>query len=167
MEILKQIFEKNRAWAKGVTDADPEFFHRLSNQQSPEYLWIGCSDSRVPANQIMDLPPGEVFVHRNVANQVISADINCLSVIQFSVETLKVKHIIVTGHYGCGGVQAALENQASGYLYDWLEPLRGIASQHRKELTQLTDKERVNRLCELNVIAQVAHVCQTYHVQRA
>ena len=147
---------------------DPDFFKRLVGQQSPEYLWIGCSDSRVPANEIVGMAPGELFVHRNVANQVIQTDFNCLSVIQFAIEALKVRHILVVGHYGCGGVQAAYENGDNGQLDNWLRNIKEVQSRHFDELEAVADKgERLQRLCELNVKAQVANVCHTNIVQNA
>ena len=168
MRVLNQLFEKNRAWAANITREDPDFFTRLARQQAPEYLWIGCSDSRVPANQIVGLLPGEMFVHRNVANVVVHTDLNCLSVMQFAVEVLKVKHIIVCGHYGCGGVLAALRDDKLGLVDNWLRHVQDVRAQHRAELDALeTDEQRHARLCELNVIEQVAHVCQTTVVRDA
>ena len=148
--------------------SDPDFFLKLSKQQSPEYLWIGCSDSRVPANEIIGKLPGEVFVHRNIANLVIHTDINCLSVIQYAVEVLKIKHIIVCGHYGCGGVHAALENNALGLIDNWIQNIRDIYRNHQSEIDSLqNDKDKINLLCELNVVEQVANVCHTSIVQNA
>ncbi|HBA35426.1 MAG TPA: carbonate dehydratase [Gammaproteobacteria bacterium] len=165
---LKQLFQNNREWAQKETDADPQFFARLAGQQAPEYLWIGCSDSRVPANQIVGLLPGELFVHRNIANVVIHTDLNCLSVMQYAVEVLKVKHIIVTGHYNCGGVQAAMQNQQFGLVDNWLRNIRDLYHASADELAQLSnDQEKLNRLCELNVKAQVNNVCHTQIVQNA
>ena len=165
---LKQLFQNNREWAQKETDADPQFFARLAGQQAPEYLWIGCSDSRVPANQIVGLLPGELFVHRNIANVVIHTDLNCLSVMQYAVEVLKVKHIIVTGHYNCGGVQAAMQNQQFGLVDNWLRNIRDLYHASADELAQLSnDQEKLNRLCELNVKAQVNNVCHTHIVQNA
>ena len=167
MNKLTTLFKKNKAWADQQTQRDTKFFSRLSKQQSPEYLWIGCSDSRVPANQIIDLPPGEVFVHRNIANVVVHTDLNCLSVIQFAVEVLKVKHIIVCGHYGCGGVQAAMEDRQHGLIDNWLQHIRDVMRLHEDELSQLPDGQRCDRLCELNVIEQVRHVCSSTIIQNA
>jgi carbonic anhydrase len=165
---LTQLFEKNKEWVASVIDSDPEFFNRLANQQSPEYLWIGCSDSRVPANQITGLAPGEVFVHRNIANVVVHTDLNALSVIQFAIDQLKVKHIIVVGHYGCGGVRAALENVRIGLADNWIRHVKDVHDKHGTYLGRLTNQtERLNRLCELNVIEQVVNVCQTTSVQDA
>ncbi len=165
MKTLSKLFENNRVWAKNIKDEDPEFFANLSQMQSPEYLWIGCSDSRVPANQIVNLPPGEVFVHRNIANVVVHTDLNCLSVIQFAVDVLKVKHIIVCGHYGCGGIQAALEKKQHGLIDYWLRHIKDVARFHAEELSGLTEEEKHARLCELNVIEQVFNVCNTTTVQ--
>lgn len=168
MRTLDALFKKNRDWAEKVKARDPDFFQTLSQQQSPEYLWIGCADSRVPANEIVDLLPGELFVHRNVANVVVHTDLNCLSVIQFAVEALKVKHIIVTGHYGCGGVQAALENRKLGLIDNWLRHVQDVREKHRDLLSGLEDEQqRLDKLCELNVIEQVVNVCQTTIVQSA
>ena len=167
MKTLKHLFDKNQRWARDVKDRVPDFFTRLSKQQSPEYLWIGCSDSRVPANEIVDLPPGEVFVHRNIANVVVHTDLNCLSVIQYAVEVLKVKHIIVCGHYGCGGVKAALDNQEHGLIDNWLRHIKDVYRFNANELTPLGNEEKVDRLCELNVREQVLDVCNTTIVQQA
>ena len=168
MRVLKNLFDQNKNWADKVKKSDPEFFLNLSKQQSPQYLWIGCSDSRVPANQIIDLPPGEVFVHRNIANVVVHTDLNCLSVIQFAVEVLKVKHIIVCGHYGCGGVQASMENKDHGLIDNWLQNIKDVYRYHQTQIDGVPDKsERVNLLCEFNVIEQVANVCHTTVVQKA
>jgi carbonic anhydrase len=168
MNELKHLLEKNRAWAESVRQREPEFFDKLVDLQTPEYLWIGCSDSRVPANQITGLVPGEVFVHRNVANLVVHADLNCLSVLQLAVDILKVKHIIVCGHYGCGGVIAAHDHQKLGLVDNWLCHVREVAQRH-KDLLALADghEERIARLCELNVIEQVVNVVQTTVVQDA
>ena len=166
MKTLKHIFEKNRQWATSVNDKDPEFFSKLAAQQHPEYLWIGCSDSRVPANQIMDLPPGEVFVHRNIANVVVHTDLNCLSVIHFAIEVLKVKHIIVCGHYGCGGVMAAMEDQDHGMIDNWLRHIKDVRRFNSESLDGLDGPEKLDRLCELNVIEQVRNVCNTPVVQK-
>ncbi|TBW56622.1 carbonate dehydratase [Marinobacter halodurans] len=168
MRRLNHIFESNREWAEKIKEEDPQFFERLSNQQSPEYLWIGCADSRVPANQIMNLMPGDVFVHRNVANVVVHTDFNCLSVIQFAVEVLKVKHIMVVGHYGCGGVKAALKDQGLGLINNWLRHIQDVRDQFKPVLQKLpSEQDQIDRLCELNAIEQVRHVCQTTIVQDA
>ena len=151
----------NSAWANSINASDPDFFRKLANQQSPEYLWIGCSDSRVPANQITGLAPGEVFVHRNVANVVAETDFNVLAVIQYAVDVLKVRHIIICGHYGCGGVQAALDNLRHGMIDNWLAGIRSLSRMHRKELATLSPEAAVDRLCELNVLAQAGHVAHT------
>jgi len=161
------LLAANRAWAAEVTDKDPDFFNRLAEQQSPSYLWIGCSDSRVPANQIVGLPPGDVFVHRNIANLVVPSDLNCLSVLQYAVDVLAVRHVIVTGHYGCGGVMAALENQRVGLADNWLRHLEAIKRDHEAELEQLGATERARRLCEINVRSQVLNVGRTTIVQDA
>jgi len=165
--MLEDLFRNNLSWVERITANDPEFFTRLAKQQAPEFLWIGCSDSRVPANEIMGLLPGEVFVHRNVANLVIHTDMNCLSVLQYAIEVLKVKHILVTGHYGCGGVQAALDNREFGLIDNWLRNLKDIYRLYEKEFEGLDDQERLNLLCELNVVEQVANVCHTTFVQSA
>jgi len=158
MYSLSRLFERNRAWAAGRIAADPHFFDRLCEIQAPDYLWIGCSDSRVPANEIVGLDPGELFVHRNVANMVTPGDSNCLAVVQYAVETLKVRHVIVCGHYGCGGVLAALESGAdlSGHIERWLAPLRQLANAHAGELSAIADRTaRWRRLCEINVVEQM------------
>lgn len=168
MRVLSYLFEKNQAWAARIRERDPEFFTNLAKQQAPEYLWIGCSDSRVPANQIVDLLPGEIFVHRNIANIVVHSDLNCLSVIQFAVEVLGVKHIIVCGHYGCGGIRAALEEQDHGLIDNWLRHIKDVYRVHQAEIDGLaTESQRLNRLCELNVIEQVANVSNTTIVRNA
>jgi len=168
MDRIDKLFDNNRRWAQSVKTSDPDFFKKLASQQSPEYLWIGCSDSRVPANQIVGLMPGEVFVHRNVANMVVHTDFNCLSVLQFAVDVLKVKHIMVVGHYGCGGVVAAYENADNGLIDNWLRNIKDVQHRHRKALERVEDKgERLDLLCELNVKTQVAHVCHTTIVQNA
>ncbi len=168
MESLGHLFAQNHAWADAIKRRDPEFFQTLSRQQSPEYLWIGCSDSRVPANEIVGLLPGEVFVHRNIANVVVHADLNCLSVVQFAVDMLKVKHIMVVGHYGCGGVQAALRCQRVGLADNWLRHVQDVKHKHEACLCRLPDDtERSARLCEFNVVEQVWNVCQTTIVQDA
>jgi carbonic anhydrase len=165
---ISWLFEQNKAWADKVKKADPDFFTNLADQQHPELLWIGCSDSRVPANQITGLPPGEVFVHRNIANVVVASDLNCLSVIQFAVEVLGVKHIIVCGHYGCGGVAASMEDKDHGLIDNWLHHIRDVHRLHADELDAITDKtDRQNRLCELNVIEQTANVCNTTIIKNA
>ncbi len=168
MSPLPYVFERNAQWAQERTDADPDYFQRLAKQQAPELFWIGCSDSRVSANVIAGLDPGEVFVHRNVANLVYSADLNCMSVLQFAVEVLKVKHVIVTGHYGCGGVVAALEGTAYGLIDHWLEPVKDLARLEADKLAGLpTQTDRINYLCEANVRAQVANVAHSPIVRRA
>jgi len=165
---LHNLLENNRAWAAKIRTADPEFFERLSHQQLPQYLWIGCSDSRVPSTQLVGLSPGEMFVHRNVANVVVHTDLNCLSVMQFAVEALGVKHIIVCGHYGCGGVQAALTNRRLGLIDNWLRHVQDVMQKHAASLNAMDDEsERLHKLCELNVIEQVVNVCQTTIVQQA
>ncbi|MBA3247287.1 MAG: carbonic anhydrase, partial [Pyrinomonadaceae bacterium] len=162
MENLNFLLEKNRTWAAEISAADPEFFRRLSHQQSPDYLWIGCSDSRVPSNTLVGLAPGELFVHRNVANVVVHTDLNCLSVVQYAVEALRVKHIIVCGHDGCGGVRAALTNLKLGLIDNWLRHVQDVAQKHAELLAGIDEESRrVQRLCELNVMDQVANVCQT------
>jgi carbonic anhydrase len=162
MKHLPELFENNRAWARRIVQQDPEFFAKLSKQQSPEYLWIGCSDSRVPANDIVGLLPGELFVHRNVANLVVHTDLNCLSVMEFAVDLLKVRHIIVCGHYGCSGVRAALNRERLGLSDNWLRHVEDVREKHRASLqAEPLEAKAVDRLCELNVIEQVANVCQT------
>jgi carbonic anhydrase len=168
VDTLPHLFESNRAWAARITAQEPDFFTQLSRQQSPEFLWIGCSDSRVPANQIVGLLPGELFVHRNVANVVVHTDLNCLSVLQFAVDVIKVRHVMVVGHYGCGGVGAALRRDKLGLIDNWLRHVQDVATKHRAELDALPDEEsRVDRLCELNVMEQTLNVCQTTIVQDA
>ena len=167
MKTLKHFFERNTRWAEEQLEKDPDFFTRLAKQQQPEYLWIGCSDSRVAANQIIDLQPGEVFVHRNIANVVIHTDLNCLSVIQFAVEVLKVKHIIVCGHYGCGGIQAAMESRDHGLIDNWLRHIREVRRLNEDALKGLQGKEMLDLMCELNVKEQVRNVCETTIVQKA
>jgi carbonic anhydrase len=168
MRLLDHLFEKNKAWADRMQSGDPEFFSRLAEQQNPEYLWVGCSDSRVPANQIVDMRPGEVFVHRNVANVVVQTDMNCLSVLQFAIDVLKVKHVIVCGHYGCGGVKAAMYDERHGLVDNWLRHVQRVYTRHAKMLDGLPNEEaRLARLCELNVIEQVVNVCRTTIVQDA
>ena len=167
MADLSELFERNRAWSAAITADDPGFFADLADRQSPEFLWIGCSDSRVPANQIVGLAPGEVFVHRNVANIVVHTDLNCLSVVQYAVDVLAVKHVIVCGHYGCGGVKAALEGTRHGLIDNWLRHVTDVAEKHAVELAALPEDAQLDRLCELNVIEQVAHICQTTIVNDA
>ncbi len=167
MKILSPLFEQNREWAKRTEENNPGFFSSLAQQQSPKYLWIGCSDSRVPANEIVGLMPGDIFVHRNVANLVLHTDLNCLSVIQFAVEVLKIKHIIVCGHYGCGGVNTALGNESNGLIDNWLREIKNIARLNNDELERLPKELKRDRLCELNVIEQVYHVAQTTIIQSA
>lgn len=168
MSDLSHLLANNRAWAAEVTRQDPEFFTRLSSQQDPQYLWIGCSDSRVPANQIVGLPPGEMFVQRNVANLVVHTDLNCLSAIQFAVEVLRVGHVIVCGHYGCGGVLAALRDEKLGLADNWLRHVQDVRWKHQAQLASLkTEADRHNRLCELNVIEQVLNVSKTTVVRDA
>lgn len=168
MDKLEGLFEKNRAWADEVKTSDPEFFAKLAAQQNPEYLWIGCSDSRVPANQIVGLLPGEIFVHRNVANVVVHTDFNCLTVLQYAVDVLKVKHVIVVGHYGCGGIRSAYENNDNGLADNWLRNIKDVQHANYDVLEAVPDKEsRLELLCELNVQTQVAHVCHTTIAQQA
>ena len=166
--MLDHLKANNRAWAERKTAVDPSFFKRLASQQAPEYLWIGCSDSRVPANEIVDLDPGEMFVHRNVANLAPPQDANYLSVLQFAVDVIKVKHIIVVGHYGCGGIAAAVDGRTRGLVDHWLHPIREIAQEHRAELDAIADgRARLDRLCELNVMRQVKNVASDVFVQEA
>ncbi|HST53012.1 MAG TPA: carbonate dehydratase [Pyrinomonadaceae bacterium] len=168
MKTLKRLFDNNRAWAEAIREREPEFFRTLARQQSPEYLWIGCSDSRVPATQLVALSPGDMFVHRNVANLVVHTDLNCLSVMQFAVDALKVKHVIVCGHYGCGGVQAALSNARLGLIDNWLRHVQDVAEKHAATLERAADDaERLRLLCELNAREQVLNVCRTTVVQAA
>ncbi|WP_084314630.1 carbonate dehydratase [Pseudomonas jinjuensis] len=165
---LQQLFENNARWAEAINQEDPDFFAKLARQQAPEYLWIGCSDARVPANEIVGMLPGDLFVHRNVANVVLHTDLNCLSVIQYAVDVLKVKHILVTGHYGCGGVRASLQDRQFGLIDGWLRSIRDLAYEYRDHLSQFaSEEERVDRLCELNVIQQVANVSHTNIIQNA
>lgn len=164
---LSELFESNRAWAKAKLDANPGFFERLSEQQAPDYLWIGCSDSRVPANEICGLEPGEMFVHRNVGNLVVHTDLNCLSVTQFAVEVLKVSHIIVCGHYGCGGVKAAVDGERHGLIDGWLLNIHDVYERNREELEAIDERQRPDRLCELNIAAQVRNLCSTNVVKDA
>lgn len=168
MRTLGHLFDRNQSWSERLRSEDPEYFEELSREQAPDYLWIGCSDSRVPSNQIVDLPPGELFVHRNIANIVSHGDMNCLSVIQFAVDVLKVPHIIVCGHHGCGGVKAALHDHRHGLIDNWLRPVQDLAQQHEGRLSEIADEERrADLLSELNVISQVANVCRTTFVQDA
>jgi len=167
MAAIAELFERNRAWAKAMVADDPAFFTDLAERQSPAYLWIGCSDSRVPANQIVGLAPGDVFVHRNVANVVVHTDLNCLSVLQYAVDVLHVEHVIVCGHYGCGGVAAALEGSRHGLIDNWLRHVADVCEKHADELGRLPKEHRLDRLCELNVLEQVANVCQTTIVEDA
>ncbi|MCM0084353.1 carbonate dehydratase [Geomonas sp. Red32] len=168
MPGVARLFENNRAWTELIHAEDPEFFLKLSEQQAPEYLWIGCSDSRVPANEIVGLLPGELFVHRNVANLVVHTDLNCLAVMQYAVDILKVKHLIVCGHYGCGGVYAALKSMRLGLIDNWIRHLQDVRVKHEGYLASLPDDNiRCDRLCELNVVEQVVNVCQTTVVQDA
>ena len=167
MDTLPQLFEQNQAWAASIREQDPNFFEKLSHQQSPEYLWIGCSDSRVPANEIIGLLPGEVFVHRNVANVVVHTDLNCLSVIQFAVDLLKVRHIMVVGHYGCGGVRAVIRCERVGLADNWLRHVQDVQEKHNACLCRFDESARAARLCEFNVIEQVANVSQTSIVRDA
>ncbi|ALM52607.1 carbonate dehydratase [Halomonas huangheensis] len=167
MSDIDNLLANNRAWADRMCQSDPDFFKRLANQQTPEYLWIGCSDSRVPANQIIDLPPGEVFVHRNVANLLHHNDMNALSVVQFAVDVLKVRHIMIVGHYGCGGIRAAVTGGECGVVDYWLHSVRELYSRYRQDLESLPLDEQVNRMCELNAEAQVKNLCRTKIIQRA
>ncbi|MFN2515049.1 MAG: carbonate dehydratase [Pyrinomonadaceae bacterium] len=168
MKDLKELLEKNRAWAESITAQDPGFFQTIAQRQTPRYLWIGCSDSRVPATQLVGLLPGELFVHRNVANVVVHTDFNCLSVLQFAVDVLKVSHIIVCGHYDCGGVKAAMQNHQLGLIDNWLRHVQDVMLGHEALLSKISDEfQRLNRLCELNVIEQVLSVSRTTIVQNA
>src|SRR5262245_33005018 len=168
MRRLKKLFDNNRAWAERIRSQQPDFFNKLSQQQSPEYLWIGCSDSRLPPNDVTGLLPGELFVHRNVANVVVHTDFNCLSVMEYAVMVLKVKHIIVCGHYGCGGVRAALQNLELGLIDNWLRHIRDVYYKHETKLAQITEEsQRWRKLCELNIIEQVNNVSNTTIVQSA
>ncbi len=168
MKTLDDLLAKNRAWAAEIEAREPGFFQTLSKQQTPQYLWIGCSDSRVPSNRIIAVAPGELFVHRNVANVVVHTDLNCLSVIQYAVDVLRVKHLIVCGHYGCGGVKAALQNSRLGLIDNWLRHVQDVREKHEALLAGIDDEsERLDKLCELNVIEQVTNVCQTTIVQGA
>jgi carbonic anhydrase len=164
---LEALFERNRAWATAMVADDPDFFTGLAQQQSPAYVWIGCSDSRVPANQIIGLQPGDVFVHRNVGNVVVHTDLNCLSVLQYAIDVLNVEHVIVCGHYGCGGVAAALHGARHGLIDNWLRHVTDVAEKHAEALASLPEERRLDRLCELNVTEQVVNVCQTTIVEDA
>ena len=165
---LKHLLDQNRAWAEGITASDPDFFQTLAKQQSPKFLWIGCADSRVPATQLVGMVPGEMFVHRNVANVVVHTDFNCLSVMQYAVDVLGVEHIIVCGHNGCGGVKAALDNLKFGLIDNWLRHVQDVVRDHEPELMQIQDEtKRLDRLCELNVVEQVLNVARTTIVQSA
>ena len=168
MNSLPELFDNNRRWARRIVDHDPDFFRSLAEQQLPKYLWIGCADSRVPANEIVGLRPGELFVHRNVANVVVHTDLNCLSVLQFAVDVLKVKHVIVCGHYGCGGISAALDREAHGLIDNWLRHVQDVERDYQHELDGIADPQRrEDRLCELNVAEQVRNVARTTIVQDA
>ena len=165
---LQNLLDNNRRWAESQVQRDPDFFNRLAQQASPEYLWIGCSDSRVPANELLGLAPGDVFVHRNIANVVVHSDLNCLSVLQFAVDVLKVKHVIIVGHYGCKGVHAAMTGTRVGLADNWLRHVQDVHQKHERYLGDvLTSRKRAERLCELNVVEQVNNVCQTTIVQDA
>lgn len=167
MRDLQHLLDNNRKWARKIKADHPDFFTTLSQQQTPKYLWVGCSDSRVPANEIINLMPGDLFVHRNVANVVVHTDLNCLSVIQYAVDALKVKDVIVCGHYGCGGVRAALLGSKLGLIDNWLRHVQDVKQKHEETLARVDESSRVDRLCELNVIEQVVNVCQTTIVQNA
>jgi carbonic anhydrase len=167
MESIEELIDNNVRWAEKMRKTDPDFFTRLAQQQNPKYFWIGCSDSRVPANQITGLPPGEVFVHRNVANVVQETDFNVLAVLQYAVDVLKVSNVIVCGHYGCGGVRAALENFRHGIIDNWLAPIRSLTRSHKDELAGLHEGAKLDRLCELNVLSQSRHVARTTIVEDA
>ena len=168
MKDLKRLLEQNRAWAESIKASDPEFFPNLARQQTPKFLWIGCSDSRVPSTQLVGMVPGELFVHRNVANVVVHTDFNCLSVMQYAVDVLKVEHIIVCGHHGCGGVKAAMDNPQLGLIDNWLRHVQDVVHQHKAALAKIDDEDkRLDRLCELNVIEQVVNVARTTIVQSA
>jgi carbonic anhydrase len=167
MPSPRELLENNRRWSEAIRAQDPGFFARLSQQQKPKFLWIGCSDSRVPANQILGIDPGEVFVHRNISNLVLHSDMNCLSVMQFAVDVLKVEHIMITGHYGCGGVGAVLTGDRLGLVDNWLRYIGDTLARHRSEIDALPESRRHDRLCELNVIEQVANACHTTIVRDA
>ncbi len=168
MRTLPSLFENNRQWARGITKRDPSFFRVLSEQQTPKHVWIGCADSRVPANEIVGLLPGELFVHRNVSNVVVHTDLNCLSVLQYAIDALKVENVIVCGHYGCGGVRAAYFRSSLGLIDNWLRHVQDVRERHDEQLSRMTSEDaRIDRLCELNVVEQVHHVCQTSIVRDA
>ncbi len=168
MSSLEDLFQKNRVWSDSIKTSDPLFFEKLAAQQSPEYLWIGCSDSRVPANQIVGLLPGEVFVHRNVANMVVHTDFNCLTVLQYAVDVLKVKHVIIVGHYDCGGVRAAFEGADNGMIDNWLRNIKDVLHNHQAQIAAQPDEDaKIDLLCELNVMTQVSNVCHTTIAQNA
>ncbi|WP_113906442.1 carbonate dehydratase [Aliidiomarina celeris] len=167
MPKIRELLANNVTWAKQKTEVDPKFFERLANQQKPEYLWIGCADSRVPANEIVGMDPGELFVHRNVANQVIQTDFNCLAVVEYAVTQLKVKHILVVGHYGCGGVAAAMESVRHGLVDHWLHPIKDVYREHKSELVDLPAPAQFDRMCELNVMEQVHNLAKNYIIQEA
>jgi len=167
MSVLTRLFDNNAAWAAQMVERDARFFERLQRQQAPEYLWIGCSDSRVPANEIVGLAPGELFVHRNVANVVVHTDLNCLSVLQYAIDVLRVKHVIVTGHYGCGGVRAVFDGTPLGLIDNWLRHVDDVRHRHTDTLSLMRPEAAFDRLCELNVIEQARHVCQTTAVRDA
>jgi len=167
MSGIEKLFENNQKWAASVKAAKPEYFSELSTQQAPEYLWVGCSDSRIAANEIVGMEPGSIFVHRNIANVVVHTDLNCLSVMQYAIDVLKVKHIIVVGHYGCGGVQASLGDEDNGLIDNWLEHIRDVRRKYQVELASVPEEERSDRLVEYNVAEQAEHVCQTTVVRDA
>ncbi|HFB66572.1 MAG TPA: carbonate dehydratase [Aeromonadales bacterium] len=168
MKVLKELFDSNKKWAEKVKKDNPAFFSQLSEQQDPDILWIGCADSRVPANEIVNVRPGNIFVHRNLANVVVHTDLNCLSVIQYAVEVLKVKHIIVCGHYGCGGIRAAMESKSHGLIDNWLRHIKDVYRFHQNQIESIEDLDaRADKLCELNVMEQVANVCHTTILQNA
>ncbi len=167
MNKLSELFDNNRRWARRIADHDPDFFRSLAAQQLPKYLWIGCADSRVPANEIVGLRPGELFVHRNVANVVVHTDLNCLSVLQYAIDVLKVEHVVVCGHYGCGGIRAAYFRSSLGLIDNWLRHVQDVAQQHEAELSALAGEAKVDRLCELNVAEQVLNTARSTVVQDA
>jgi carbonic anhydrase len=167
MSGIEKLFENNQKWADSVKAAEPEYFSELAAQQAPEYLWIGCSDSRIAANEIVGMEPGSIFVHRNIANVVVHTDLNCLSVMQYAIDVLKVKHIMVVGHYGCGGIQASLGDDDNGLIDNWLEHIRDVKRKYGVELAAVPEAQRCDRLVEYNVMEQVEHVCQTTIVKSA
>ncbi|MFQ3197970.1 MAG: carbonic anhydrase [Paraglaciecola sp.] len=167
MNDIEQLLENNKNWSDSMREAEPGFFDKLAKRQKPEYLWIGCSDSRVPANQLLGLVPGDIFVHRNVANLVVHTDFNCLSVLQYAVDVLKVKHVIVCGHYGCGGIEAALQDQQLGLIDNWLGHIKDIAHNHKDELSTLDNEQRAARLCELNAVEQAQNIRRSNIVKDA